>query len=726
MNKLFIPLITLCSLFSGLQASAQTLLHYWNFNTTSSYQAHLTPSFSIVSGAAIDTFMLPTAPNGSGVDVTGGTGQDFNVNNHNARNGDASGNHLRFNNPLFGTLRFSLPTTGYENVVLKYAAMRSNSGAYFQLVHYTTDGVNYTFFDTIKPVVAPALYTLDFSGIAAAGNNPDFKVRITFAQGGGGTAGNNRFDNVTLEGTSISSNDNTAPSVVFAPINNAISVDPSVKPTLTFNEDIRLAGNIGLNDNNVDTLLELRVNDAAGIEIAFDASINGNVITVTPGSTLANNQQYYLALKANRITDLAGNAISSTQSVTFTTIAVQTIFQPGDLVPVAYRMSATAVDDEIALLTLVDILPGTVINITDGKYTDNAVAQCSGGLTWTAPAQGIDRLSIITLKNDDPSVSVGELAGSKFGLSSGGDQFILYTGSNTNPSYITALSSNNWVSANTSCTGSESKRPVALTDGVSSIQLSAAAVSGNTANAYYDGPQSGFPQDIRAAVFDPANWVGAAANTAAQAWPVWDFSFDTSSAGLSFETNAVTVTEQDANVKVNINITPFARENGKVVIKVTEGAGITAADYTTTPALTGDSLVLEIKRNDTLVSFTVNITNDSLEEQLEIVSFNIGVQGARLLPGATPTFSLSIAGNDTVISSVTELMVNGKQVMMYPNPSTAGTVFFNKALSAQVFDLTGKLLLQSTKTNQLDVRSLAKGLYLVRIEGVMTRKLVIE
>ncbi|MFN5383926.1 MAG: hypothetical protein ACK5CZ_04475, partial [Bacteroidota bacterium] len=67
----------------------------------------------------------------------------------------------------------------------------------------------------------------------------------------------------------------------------------------------------------------------------------------------------------------------------------QTQFKAGDLAFVAYRMNALTTDDEIAIITFVDILPGTQIQFTDAKFTSNSPAQCAGGLTWTAPATGV-------------------------------------------------------------------------------------------------------------------------------------------------------------------------------------------------------------------------------------------------------------------------------------------------------------------------------------------------
>ncbi len=182
--------------------TAQTLVHYWNFNTSTTEQTLLTPTVALVSGASI---VHNSGVNSGGftsqIQITSNTGQGFEITNPNARNGDASLTHLRFNNPIGGNLVFSLPTTGYNNIVVKYATRRSGSGAHNQVVDYSTDGVNFINLTTLQPVDGnPTLQTLDFSAISAAANNPNFKIRISFTQGGGGLEGNNRFDNITLEG----------------------------------------------------------------------------------------------------------------------------------------------------------------------------------------------------------------------------------------------------------------------------------------------------------------------------------------------------------------------------------------------------------------------------------------------------------------------------------------------------------------------------------------------
>lgn len=293
----------------------QTLVHYWNFNNSSSIATITAPSQTL-GGAALNAI-----PGGiSVIDFANGTGQNFNVLNLNARNSDVSGTHLRFNDPIGGALEFTLPTTGYENCIVKFATRRSGSGAGTQVWSYSIDGTNYLPFTNVIPNNGdPALVTLDFSGIDATDNNPNFKLKVEFQQGSGGTVGNNRFDNFTLEGTTFGGADVIAPSVTLFPLNNVTNVATNVVPIISFNEAIRLADNSVIDNNNVDAIVELRLNNATGAIVPFDATISGNVISITPLSSLTVNQTYYIALLPNTVEDLNDNGITTIQSGIFTT-----------------------------------------------------------------------------------------------------------------------------------------------------------------------------------------------------------------------------------------------------------------------------------------------------------------------------------------------------------------------------------------------------------------------
>lgn len=606
----------------------QTLVHYWNFNTVTSQEAQLTPSYTI-GGASL----VHIAGGASVIDVAGGTGQNFNVLNLNARNGDGAGNHLRFNSPIGGALFFSLPTTGFSDPVIKYATRRSGSGAGTQEIAYSVNGTDFIPFTTIDPVDGdPTLITLDFSSIAAADNNPSFKLQITFIQGPGGTVGNNRFDNFTLDATPAGA-DNIPPSVLFNPQTGATLLPVNTIPTITFNEAVRKLDNTAITSSNIDDLIEFRLNNAAGAPVAFDAGFAGNIITITPSSPLAFGQQYYVALKANTVEDLSDNALSSTQSSSFTTITQQTSFNPGDILFVAYQMNAVPNEDRIAFVTLVNILPGTILNFTDAKYTSNSPAQCAGGITWTAPASGVTAGTVVTINNDAGTASTGTVAGSTFGLSANGDQVIVYTGSNSNPNFITALSSNAWLAANTSCSGSFSMLPASLTDGISSINLGTAPgnTAGNTVNAYYAGTMTGTISQLKALITNPANWIGTASATPAQTWPNWAFP------GPPVVTSAQTLINASIQVIFNRDLDPVSAKD--------------IANFTGIPGLQSITMTNNGTLNDTLLLNYATPFSNGNSYTLTIANVKDAENRAMVSPYVfTFTYNTSIAFNEQMLS----------------------------------------------------------------------------
>ncbi len=577
MYTLFVRFGLVLTLLLGVKhGQAQLLVHYWNFNNSATQQSLLTPA-STQGGAAINHL-----PGGiSAVQITSNINQGFEVTNPNARNGDVSGTHLRFNDPIGGQLEFVLPTNGFEQVVVKYATRRSGSGAATQYVHYTTDGTNYTLFDSILPVDGnPTLQTLNFGSLPAVSNNGNFKIRISFAAGAGGSVGNNRFDNFTLEGNAIGGVDTFPPVATLFPANNSSQHSLALQPRIIFSEGMRLSTGQALTAAMADTILQLLA-QPANTPVAFTTQKSGDTLTLVP-AMLSNNITYVLRIRDNLLTDLAGNALANGYQTSFTTIALQTVFQPGDLVPVAYRMNATSTPDAIALLSLVNILPGTIIHLTDAKYTDNTPAQCPGGISWTAPAGGVARGTVIIIGTDDGTANIGSVSGSTFGLSSGGDQVLVYTGSNTQPGYITALSANAWLTANTSCSGSVSKLPAGLTDGLNAISLSTAPGNNNglSVNAWYNGPVTG--SQLRDSILNPAYWVVSGSGTAAQTWPNWAFPGPPAVAGVRVLNNT--------QIEIAFN-QAMQNASATALARYTQIPGLLSATMTSNGAL-ADTVVL--------------------------------------------------------------------------------------------------------------------------------------
>ena len=178
------------------QTGSLSLLHYWHFNTRTGDAVTSVPAdYTILSGA------LAAYP-GTGAGYMDSTvGSDIN-----ARLGHQAGQSLRVRNPSdTRELLLTLPTTGYRAVQLSYAVTRTTNGARNQTIQYRTSNLgNWYPFDKITVSEIDQVFRFDFSGISAADNNPEFAVRILFdGLNASGTAGNNRFDNITLEGLAL-------------------------------------------------------------------------------------------------------------------------------------------------------------------------------------------------------------------------------------------------------------------------------------------------------------------------------------------------------------------------------------------------------------------------------------------------------------------------------------------------------------------------------------------
>lgn len=185
--------------FTQIITGGEQAIHYWHFNTLN------TPTD--VTAIPGDYTLIP----GSNPMMTyTGTGpRDIDANNNgsilNLHFDQPSGKCARVRNPSEGRpLLFDVPTTGYKDIKFAYAVQRTNEGMLLNSVSYSTDGVEFTQ-DNVDPlefVVTTEfnMVQVDFSAIAAANNNPNFKVMITFKVNTTGDNGNNRLDNITVKG----------------------------------------------------------------------------------------------------------------------------------------------------------------------------------------------------------------------------------------------------------------------------------------------------------------------------------------------------------------------------------------------------------------------------------------------------------------------------------------------------------------------------------------------
>lgn len=165
------------------------IIHYWDFNDNTSTSSLTSPKQTI-GGTSISYA-------GAYFDAVS-EGSELNL-----KLASEIGGAIRFRNPA-GDLIIDMPTTGFKDVILTYATMRTGNGAQQQIVSYTIDGTNYiTTGLSNNQVGVSELFVLqqfNFTGITGITNNPNFKIKISFANGAENATGNNRIDNLSLEG----------------------------------------------------------------------------------------------------------------------------------------------------------------------------------------------------------------------------------------------------------------------------------------------------------------------------------------------------------------------------------------------------------------------------------------------------------------------------------------------------------------------------------------------
>ncbi|HEX9980841.1 MAG TPA: CotH kinase family protein [Flavobacterium sp.] len=112
---------------------------------------------------------------------------------------------------LQNTLVFSFTTSGYEDIKFSFAAMNELTNATGIAVDYAVNSGTPTWITTgiasSHPMaVGYELHEIDFTSVASADNNPDFKVRLRFTGTSMATDNGNRvtFNNIAAYGTPVS------------------------------------------------------------------------------------------------------------------------------------------------------------------------------------------------------------------------------------------------------------------------------------------------------------------------------------------------------------------------------------------------------------------------------------------------------------------------------------------------------------------------------------------
>jgi len=183
-------IVAILFLLAGADSASADELAIWNFNDSDLVVDHGT-------GTLTSNFVV------TNILFAAGT-------TNNARLGDLAGQALSLQGGTSNTnngrnITFGINTLGFENIVVSFATQGTSTGFNNNQFQYSLDGT--TFVDFGSPYVPatafgaiPVVFTL--SSIAGLNNNPNAAFRIVF-NGATTSTGNNRIDNIVVEGTTV-------------------------------------------------------------------------------------------------------------------------------------------------------------------------------------------------------------------------------------------------------------------------------------------------------------------------------------------------------------------------------------------------------------------------------------------------------------------------------------------------------------------------------------------
>lgn len=118
---------------------------------------------------------------------------------------------------------------------------------------------------------------------------------------------------------------------------------------------------------------------------------------------------------------------------------------------------------------------------------------------------------------------------------------------------------------------------------------------------------------------------------------------------INFPAGSQQQLESAGTITVTLPISPVSSSMETVDVYVSNGAGATSADYTTTPAAVNDTISLTIPANAASVSFDIDIVNDAIQESNEDITFTLVNPSAGLTIGLINPHVFTIQDDDTPI-----------------------------------------------------------------------------
>lgn len=261
MKKKLLQVLCFASpLLLSYNSRAQTLIHYWHFNNDGSVSNAL-PNIPPIDAdySVLDTskarIYYQALPGTSASFASQGTYRDFNDvgDTMNAQLGHATDPNnyaIKLHNPsdsmeLLIYIPTSNGTTQYHSPILKFETKAASNGPLKQYYDYSTDSgstwkTTNLASDSFTFSAVNTWYLVTETFDVSADNNAGLIFRIRFGTPNTGTAGNDEIDNVSVDGTSLTTSvnsisSNSLPCILSPnPANDFVNISTSVSGEKTY------------------------------------------------------------------------------------------------------------------------------------------------------------------------------------------------------------------------------------------------------------------------------------------------------------------------------------------------------------------------------------------------------------------------------------------------------------------------------------------------------------
>lgn len=311
---------------------------------------------------------------------------------------------------------------------------------------------------------------------------------------------------------------------------NSLANNPLITVSGAFNAFATQAGTpsavqfVTVNGTNLTSAITVASVNGYELSLAEAGPFVTSSLIIPQTGGIVNAVNLYIRLQAETVGQYNGSFVLTSQGAQNVNVGVTGTVSAGglalgDLAVIAYSVIN---NDRFALVALRDIPGGSIVHITDNGILENGTLRTGENtLQWIAPETTVPAGTILQFSNEGGAnaelIGPGSCSGVLSGLSTSGDQLIIYQGTAAAPNFIWALTTNSWVTATGQTLNSNTSYLPAVLTGYS-LDFSAHAHCG-----YYRVTPSDGPKELQvAAIADSSNWSRAAV---AQTWADWQFNF---------------------------------------------------------------------------------------------------------------------------------------------------------------------------------------------------------